>query len=138
MAVPTGGGSETLHSVLMEDVANSAKILIQGVQHHTYTLLSLNIKGINGADIVYCGLTGYDSAGSASGQVINLFQYIPVAGQTFVYNDKFSFFGNEPSSNSQAARAAQAGSASQHLYILTGGSGTRIDLVCTFIDQDWS
>ena len=138
MAVPTGSGTETLHSVLMEDVVNSSKILIQGVQHHTYTLLSLNIKCISGSDIVYIGLTGYDSAGSASAQVINVFQYTPVVGETFVYNDKFSFFGYEPSSNTQAARAAQAGSAAQHLYILTGGSGTAVDVVCTFIDADFS
>ena len=88
--------------------------------------------------MVYIGLTGYDSAGSASAQVINVFQYTPVVGETFVYNDKFSFFGYEPSSNTQAARAAQAGSAAQHLYILTGGSGTAVDVVCTFIDADFS
>ena len=140
MAVPSGPGTETLHSVLMEDVVNSQKRLIQGVQHHTYTLLSLNIRCIvAGGHPVYVGLYGYDSAGGASGQVINILTYTHAsAGETYVYNDKFSFFGYEPSSNTQVARAAQAGSASQYLYIQTDNAGTSIDVVCTFIDADFS
>ena len=44
MAVPTGSGTETLHSHWFEDVDNM-QTLIYGVQHHVYTVKSI---------IIYC------------------------------------------------------------------------------------
>ena len=42
MAVPTGSGTETLHSHMFADV-DAPQTLIYGVQHHVYTVLSVII-----------------------------------------------------------------------------------------------
>ena len=75
----------------------------------------------------------------ASAQNNHLFrvQAMP-AHSTFVFNDKFSFFGFEPSSNSAAARVAQASSTPQYLKIATEEANMKIDVTVTYIDQDWS
>ena len=139
MALDTGPGTETLHTILLEDVANSAKTLITGVQHHIYTVLSVSFYFVGaptGEDFTLF-LTGYDSAAGTSAQTINL-TYIrdPAVRTTFIWNDKFYFNGFEPSSNSQAARAAQAGSAAQSLNVLSTNSSYIADITCTFIDQN--
>ena len=143
MAVPTGGGTETIHSVLMEDVNATTQTLITGVQHHIYTVLSITIRTVgvhattsNNDVNVY--LVGYDSVAGATGENINLLNYTAVNKNTFVWNDKFSFFGYEPSSNTQLARAAQGSNTPQYLKIETGHADCKIDVTCTFIDQDWS
>jgi len=139
MALDTSAGTETLHTILLEDVANSAKTLITGVQHHIYTVLSISLYFVGaptGEDFtVY--LTGYDSSAGASGETINL-MYIrdPAVRSTFVWNDKFSFNGYEPSSNTQAARAAQAGSAAQSLNVVSTNASYIADITCTYIDQN--
>mgnify|MGYP003131912085 CR=1 FL=1 len=143
MAVPTGSGTETLHSALFEDVANSAVNLITGVQHHIYTVLSITAKCVavdsstaNRSALIY--LTGYDSNAGDSGAGIHLVSYECEIDQTFVWNDKFSFFGYEPSSNTQVARAAQASSTPQYLKFITDDADTKVDVTVTYIDQDWS
>ena len=143
MAIPSGSGTETIHSVLMEDVSSTTQTLITGVQHHIYTVLSITIRTVGvhataGNNDVNIYLTGYDSVAGASGENINLLNYTAVNKNTFVWNDKFSFFGYEPSSNTQVARAQQAGSTPQYLKIETGHADCKIDVTCTFIDQDWS
>ena len=40
MALPTGSGTETLHSHMFQD-ADANQPLIYGVQHHVYTVLSV-------------------------------------------------------------------------------------------------
>ena len=42
MALPTGGGTETLKSHWFYDV-DGAQTLIFGVQHHVYTVMSLSL-----------------------------------------------------------------------------------------------
>ena len=111
MALDTGPGTETLHTILLEDVANSAKTLITGVQHHIYTVLSVSFYFVGaptGEDFTLF-LTGYDSAAGTSAQTINL-TYIrdPAVRTTFIWNDKFSFNGFEPSSKSSASRICSA------------------------------
>ena len=141
MALPTGGGTETVHSVLLEDVANTAKPLITGVQHHVYTVLSITmhfIAATTGEDFeIY--LTGYDSAAGTSAQKISILTLRDqTVRSTFVWNDKFSFNGYEPSSNTQVARAAQGSSTAQILNVGSTNSGYKGDVTCTYIDQDWS
>ena len=141
MALPTGGGTETVHSILLEDVDNTPKPLITGVQHHVYTVLSINMHftaATTGEDFeIY--LTGYDSTAGASAQKISILTLRDqTVRTTFVWNDKFSFNGYEPSANTQIARAAQAGSAAQILNVASTNSGYKADVTCTYIDQDWS
>ena len=141
MAVPTGSGTETVQSVLLEDVNASQTTIIEGVQHHIYTVLSvtINCRSVHASsNDMALYLKGYDSAAGESDQYIYLANWVGVLDQTFVWNDKFSFFGYEPSSNTQAARAAQAGSTSQKLQLNTSNAACKVDITCTYIDQDWS
>lgn len=141
MAIPSGSGTETIHSVLMEDVSSVTQTLITGVQHHIYTILSVTIRTVAvhaSANDVNLFLVGYDSMAGASGQTMQIVNHTAVVKSTFVWNDKFSFFGYEPSSNTQLARAQQASSTPQYLKIETAASDCKVDVTCTYIDQDWS
>ena len=68
-------------------------------------------------------------------------------GETYVWNDKFSFFGVEPTGISgtgptadayQEALAAQGGSARQAFQFLVTDAADNYDVTCTYLDQDWS
>ena len=141
MAVPTGSGTETVHSGLFEDIISTPFDLITGVQHHVYTVLSVIVccRAVHAsANQITFKLVGYDSKAGASGENIILALWDGVLNETFVFNDKFSFNGYEPDANTQIARAAQAGSAAQKLQISTEDSSCKIDVAVTYIDQDFS
>jgi hypothetical protein len=150
MAVPTGSGTEVLtahHFDGMDDT--DAHALIIGVKHHTYTVLSTIAYciAINAADdIMKLQLLGYGSHESNSGETMIICQWVPAVGDTFVWNDKFSFFGAEPT-----AYTAPLSTAAEQLAIKTQGStveqsyqmtvehaGDDFDVHVTFIDQDWT
>jgi hypothetical protein len=145
MALPTGSGTETLHSHLFEDV-DGTQILIKGVQHHVYTVLSIIVycNALNAtADFGYIIMKGYDNHGGASAQEPNIARFNIQVGETFVWNDKFSFNGFEPSGTDvfstaahQTANAAQAGSVAQELKFAMTSSGDDFDITVTYIDQD--
>tara|TARA_Y100000593_G_C4278712_1_gene321607 strand:- start:882 stop:1307 length:426 start_codon:yes stop_codon:yes gene_type:complete len=141
MAVPTGGGSETLHSSLFEDVVNSAQSIITGVQHHTYSVLSIIMHCTamhEDTNDVRVYLVGYDRTAGGSAQEIQLLRWDANLYETFSWNDRFSFFGKEGGANTQAGAAAQAGAAVQYLKVVTGHADCKVDVTCTYIDQDWS
>tara|TARA_Y100000782_G_C10077279_1_gene220448 strand:- start:139 stop:564 length:426 start_codon:yes stop_codon:yes gene_type:complete len=141
MAIQTGNGTETLQSSLWEDSANTERQLIVGVQHHIYTVVSVIMKGIavssvaNRTASLY--IRGYDRVAGAY-SAIGLMSWEVAVGETFVFNDKFSFMGYIPDANTQIAVPLQAGGTSQKLSIETDHADTRMDVVCTYIDQDWS
>ena len=71
MAVPTGSGTETLHSHWFYDV-NSAQTLIFGAQHHIYTVLSMIIccRALNAStDFCYVNFKGKDGHAGSSGSL---------------------------------------------------------------------
>ena len=150
MAVPTGSGTETIHSHFFEDV-DAIQTLIYGVQHHVYTVLSI---------IVYCNaldatsdngtlqIKTYDNhTSSGTGSTMILARFNPQVGETYVWNDKFSFNGYEPSGTAvmsaavQILNAAQGGSADAELqFTMTSADsgGQDYDVGITYLDQDWS
>ena len=148
MAVPTGSGTETIHAHHFEDV-DAEQPLILGLQHHTYTVLSI---------IVYCHaldattdfgfffLEGYDVHGGAASQNIQIARFNIQVGETFVWNDKFSFMGHGPGGSAtmtdanQLLIAAQAGVQQKLMFTMTSadGGGQDFDVHCTYLDQDWS
>jgi hypothetical protein len=140
MALDTSAGTETLHSALFEDVNTTPVSLITGVQYHIYTVLSVTARKVGNSGTsnnVSLHFTGYDSTAGTSAQPIELAYWTAATtGETFVFNDKFSFNGYEPSSNTQAARAAQAGSVAQYLKIYTSHADCKLDVTVTFIDQN--
>ena len=150
MAVPTGAGTETVHSHLFEEVDN-IQTLIYGVQHHVYTVMSIIVycEGLDATtDVGFLQMKGYDnhtSSGSASTLIFAKFNI--QVGETYVWNDKFSFNGYEPSGTAvlsaavQILNAAQGGSAVQELqFDMTSSDdgGQDYNIVCTYLDQDWT
>ena len=146
MAVPTGSGTETLHSHLFADV-DATQVLIYGVQHHVYTVLSIIIycNALDStSDVGYLQLLGYDNHGGASAQNHRMAQFNIQVGETYVWNDKFSFNGYEPSGTAvlsaavQILNAAQGGSADAELQLSQTHSVDDFDVLVTYLDQDWS
>ena len=147
MAVPTGSGTETLHSHLFEDV-DAKQTLIFGVQHHVYTVLSIVVycEVLNAiTDFGYLMMQGYDkhtSSGTGSEMIFARFNL--QVGETYVWNDKFSFNGYEPSGTAvmsaavQILNAAQGGSADQELQFTMTSVTDDYDVIVTYLDQDWT
>ena len=147
MAIARGAGTEIIRSIHLEAVADAAKPLIFGVQHHIYTVLSVVCfaQGLNAdTDYITMYLQGYDSNAGTTDEPIYIFQQDMSVSQTFVWNDKFSFNGFEPivfagptdSAVKQDAIADQASAVPQVLYIDAEHASDNIDVTCTFIDQN--
>ena len=150
MAVPTGSGTETIHAHSFEDV-DAIQTLIYGVQHHVYTVLSI-IVYCNALDATtdfgYIQIKTYDNhSASGTGSTMILARFNPQVGETYVWNDKFSFNGYEPSGTAvmsaavQILNAAQGGSADAELqFTMTSADsgGQDYDVGITYLDQDWS
>ena len=150
MAISRGAGTEILRCASFEDI-DAAQALIIGEQHHIYTVLSIIVccRALDATtDTAQCYLTGYDSHAGATGQNIHIFTQNIQVDETFVWNDKFSFGGYEPSDfdsgglttlADQNKIADQGGSASQSLmFTMTSADdgGQDFDVHITFIDQN--
>ena len=147
MAIARGTGTEIIRSVHLETVSNNHEELIIGVQHHIYTVLSVIVNAVSlnaEGDNVTMYLLAYDSLSGESQQVINIFKQDMTTGSTFVWNDKFSFMGTEPtdftagldSEAKQDAIADQATTISQKLFIDGYHASDVFDVTCTYIDQN--
>ena len=149
MAISRGAGTEIIRSASFEAVNQTGNTLIFGVKHHIYTVLSVvcHAKSVGGSeDFVRMYLYGYDSKAGGSGgshQDMYIFQQSVPASGTFVWNDKFSFNGHEPTpfngamndATKQDAIADQGSTVAQELRIDTE-NGSDFDVFCTFIDQN--
>ena len=147
MAIDRGSGTEILRSAHFEDVNSTNQILIVGVQHHIYTVLSVIVQCrtlATAGNYIRMGVHGYDSKGGTTDQDIYIFQQDMQVGQTYVWNDKFSFNGFEPTNftgpmddaTKQDAIADQGSSVSQNLLINSEASGDTFDVTVTYIDQN--
>ena len=146
MALPTGSGTETLHSHCFADV-DAAQTLIFGVQHHVYTVLSFicHCNALNATtDEGRLELKHYDNHAGTSGATIAIADFNIQVKETFIWNDKFSFNGYEPSGTAvmaaavQIANAAQAGSADAELYFDMTSAADDYDIIVSYLDQDWT
>jgi hypothetical protein len=148
MAIAQGAGTEIIRSHLFNACGLSGdRTLITGVQHHIYTVLSVSCFCVarSGTEFGYLNVVGYDSREGATGLDIQLAKLDNSAGETFVWNDKFSFNGYEPidftanlddDGTKQIAIAAQGSGVDQYLKWQTDSTGTYYDIVVTFIDQN--
>ena len=147
MAIARGAGTEIIRTIHLEDVDNTDRVLIFGVQHHIYTVLSViaNATALNAdTDFIVAYLTGYDSLEGTTAHTINLFKQDMSVGQTYVWNDKFSFNGHEPTdfagpmddATKQDAIADQGSSVATLLKIGAEHASDNIDVTCTYIDQN--
>jgi len=150
MAVPTGSGTEVLKAHSFEDINALLTDLIIGVQHHTYTVLSYisHCTSVGSAsDVGILQIRGYDAFGGTTDQVIKIATYNLGALETFVWNDRFSFFGAEPANFTgplstaaeQVAITAQGSTpVAQTLEHSATDTAAIYDVHVTFIDQDWT
>ena len=144
MAISRGAGTEIIRSASFEQVESTAQTLIQGVQHHIYTVLSIIFFNTGGTDNGTLQLIGYDSYAGTTAQEFNLVNVECAAGSTFVWNDKFSFNGYEPTdftgamnaADDQDAIADQGSSVAQYLKFFSTSNSTGWDVHITYIDQN--
>ena len=147
MAIARGAGTEIIRSHHFEDVDSTAEVLIFGVQHHIYTVLSVVIfaNAVNAAgNFCQLYLLGYDTTAGTTAQNIYIMSNDFQAQQTFVWNDKFSFNGHEPvdftgtldSIAKQDAIADQGSGVIQKLLINTENASDSFHVTCTYIDQN--
>ena len=149
MAIVRTAGTEIVRTHLFEDVVGvGSRDLIIGVQHHIYTVLSIIVytNAINStADYANLKLVGYDSYGGTTNSGILLNSRTLNEKETFVWNDKFSFNGCEPTNFTgplstvaeQDLIADQAESGiPQKLQVYVSHASVELDIVVTFIDQN--
>ena len=148
MAIARGAGTEIIRSIWAEDVDSSAStVLVFGVQHHIYTILNITAHAISVAtdrNWILCFMKNWDSKGGTSAQEHSIFKQDMSAQETFVWNDKFSFNGYEPTGISgemntaaeQDAIADQGGSVANILYIQAEAATDNFEVSCTYIDQN--
>ena len=147
MAIGRGAGTEIIRTIYADDIDSTDTILIFGVQHHIYTVLNVTFIAETwqaSGNKVRLFVVGWDAKGGTSGQSFNLFNQAMIAGQTFVWNDKFSFNGHEPTGVSgamdsivkQDAIADQGSSTPQYLKVDTTHSSDSGHISVTYIDQN--
>ena len=146
MAISRGAGTEIIRTALFEDAYLSSDKLIVGIQYHIYTILSMTFYCTvrAGTEVGFLAVNGYDSTGGDTNSLHYLTQTNCAAGQTFVWNDKFSFNGFEPVSFTgplstaaeQDAIADQGSGVSQFLMFYTSSVNTKYDITLTYIDQN--
>ena len=150
MAIDRGPGTEIIRCHHFEGIDSTRTTLIFGAQHHIYTVLSITVCCINlqtSTNLSYLNIQGYDTFAGTSTQLNRILGINIPAGETFVWNDKFSFNGHEPvdftgpldSVAKQDAIADQGGGASQKLmFDMTSSDdgGQNYDVHVTYIDQN--
>ena len=147
MAIARGAGTEIIRSAQFESIINADVTLIWGEAHHIYTVLSIIIYGNAGNGHGYCRLFGWDALAGGSNSENFLFKITSMpAGDTYVWNDKFSFNGAEPSASvvsgvmgsatEQNGIADQGSTNYQRLCYHTSAAGTKHDVSITYIDQN--
>jgi len=147
MAISRGAGTEIIRTIALEGITSTAKIMIFGEAHHIYTVLSVicHAQAVDTAgNYIKMYLKGYDSNTGTTGRTFDIFQQDMSLVDTFVWNDKFSFNGNEPTNftgpmddaTKQNAIADQGQATTQWLYIKAENASDNFDVICTFIDQN--
>ena len=147
MAISRGAGTEIIRTALFKTMDSTAQDLIIGVQHHIYTVLSITIHAQTwqaSGNKAQVRIDGYDAKGGTTAQSIIIFNEALTVGQTFVWNDKFSFNGFEPTNftgplddgTKQDAIADQGSSVAQKLRMSTTHADDAAHVTITYIDQN--
>jgi hypothetical protein len=146
MAIARGAGTEIIRSASFEYVASNttAQPIIYGVQHHIYTVLSIVCYSVAASGGLSFYLSGYDALEGTTDQAITMFDTGSSTGaNTFVWNDKFSFNGHEPTdftgpldSIAKQDAIADQGGPLQRLFMQKSANGDQYDVHITFIDQN--
>ena len=143
MALSVAAGTETLHALSFGD-ADATQDLIVGAVHHIYTVLSTFVYSVSigtAGDTFQLVITGHDHHAGGATDIMIIAKVVSVAGQTFIFNDKFSFNGfgaaayTEPmNTNVEQATIAQQGGTLQRYRYIPLDADVDCDIHVTFID----
>lgn len=147
MAISRGAGTEIIRCACFKGMDSTAQDLIFGEQYHIYTVLSVIFHTQTwqaSGNYVQLRLNAYDSKAGTTNQSIIITQQDLNVTQTFVWNDKFSFNGHEPTNftgplddaTKQNAIADQGSSVAQRLIIATENASDAAHCIVTYIDQN--
>jgi len=147
MAIAQGAGTEIIRCASFHDCSSATdSIIIMGEQYHIYTILNITLhaSGSYTPFWVQGVIHGYDADNGVSGVNMTVFRQTIVQYETFVWDNKFSFNGAEPTdygssaftSANQTAIAAQAQNTAQYFWIETGSASDSFEAHITFIDQN--
>ena len=117
MAIPSGSGTEVLKRLFYTVTDTTDTVIINGVANHIYTIISIIITETAGSAETF-GLFLDPSAGGTDYEIISLATALG-ADETFVFNDRLVLSGTD------------------ELNFKAGGA-CNIDIIVTFIDQDWT
>jgi hypothetical protein len=115
MAIPSGSGTEVLKVSKLNPTDVSEQVLINGVADHIYTVLS----------IITCETTGNAEAFSMyikhqGSTAFYILASQALAGrETFIWNDRIVLSGTDE-------------------LVWVSDGACNIELVCSYIDQDWT
>jgi len=123
MAIPSGGGSEVLNVSYKEALTNTVVALITGEANHIYTVLSITFTEM-GADAtngieVYIDCGRNDVSGGSNKDIYILNEQNVGSRETFVFSEKIVLVGTD------ALKTRISTSAN-------------VDVVCSYIEQDWT
>ncbi len=146
MAIARGAGTEIIRCHNFTAVNGNQKLII-GEQHHIYTVLSIIVyaQAVSASgNFIQGRILGYDSLTGTTAEDFYLFKHDMSVPQTFVWNDKFSFNGHEPTdftgpvddATKQNAIADQGSSVAQKITMYVSHASTQIDVHVTYIDQN--
>ena len=146
MALSVAAGTETLHGYSF-GLLDGTQDLIFGAQHHIYTVLSIiaYCRAIGTAgDTATIQILGNNNHITGTAQTMIIANYVCVALETFVWNDKFSFNGfetvayTEPMDTNaeQLGIAAQNSAVPQRYQYIPLDADVDCDIHVTFIDQN--
>jgi len=147
MAIARGAGTEIIRTYHAKDMDATVNNLIFGVQHHIYTVLSFIFHTQTwqaAGNFFQLRLNAYDSKAGTTNQSIIIVQQDMSVTNTYVWNDKFSFNGTEPTdftgplddAAKQNAIADQGSSVAQKLILVTEHASDGAHVTCTYIDQN--
>ena len=121
MAIPSGSGTEVLKRKIINGLDSNHQIVITGLANHIYTIISIiACNRATTSENLYIVIDPDSTTTSISTASIYPFKPANVASDaTFVMNDRFVISGIDK------------------LYV-DASTGSDWDIVCTYIDQDWT
>ena len=145
MALNVAAGTETLQALSFGNIDATGDLIV-GAQHHIYTVLSTIVFCVSigtAGDVYDLVIKGMNHHDEDVDHLITIAKVVAVVGQTFVFNDKFSFNGfggaayTEPlDSAAEMATIAQQGGTLQRYQYVPLDTDVDCDIHVTFIDQN--
>ena len=115
MAIPSGSGTEVLKVSKLNPTDVSNQVLINGVADHIYTVLSIITCETTGNPEIFSMFIKHQ--GSTAFYI--LASQAPAGKETFIWNDRIVLSGTDE-------------------LVWVSDGACNIELICSYIDQDWT